>query len=351
MRRRQGSTLPATLTAAQQQQVEQTRQRWLDAALSTAPADRAATERAVSQLYGLDGHLQPRFVWVGSPAGALLAIWLLAGSIGQGGRRNPLRSSFKEVLADPLWEALEPALRDPVWAGLREALGDDLVLSGRRRNLLALDSENQKWRGTDSSRSKALRRLRGRPALAREDLSTPLGRSLTDPLPYPGEIQRQFRDQLEGSLRAPLRDAYRRRRDQMPRSRRALWLSLVEDTLGSHALNVFQRHAMGGQFDADRCCLEDLLRGLGLLAPDPVGDAHQDLFATIARSCGPWWPYAQVCIMTERPAILRLEPTRLDGTGAMRLHCPDGPALAWRDGLAMCAWHGTRVPGGSSLAS
>jgi hypothetical protein len=42
-------------------------------------------------------------------------------------------------------------------------------------------------------------------------------------------------------------------------------------------------------------------------------------------------------IITDRPRILRRDDQN-------RLHCEDGPALEYRDGFAIHAWHGTRVP-------
>lgn len=63
-------------------------------------------------------------------------------------------------------------------------------------------------------------------------------------------------------------------------------------------------------------------------------------WVTIARSCGWWWPRADVCVVTERPTVLRTEP----GDNDLRLHCADGPAVSYPDGFAIHAWHGTRVP-------
>src|SRR5690606_29847592 len=46
------------------------RREWLRHALCTDPADRAATEQALSELYALIGADPPRFVWVDSPCAA-----------------------------------------------------------------------------------------------------------------------------------------------------------------------------------------------------------------------------------------------------------------------------------------
>jgi len=57
----------------------------------------------------------------------------------------------------------------------------------------------------------------------------------------------------------------------------------------------------------------------------------------IAESCGWWAPYENVAILQHRHSVLRRDP---EG----RLHCEDGPAVAYRDGWGVHAWHGTRVP-------
>jgi hypothetical protein len=58
---------------------------------------------------------------------------------------------------------------------------------------------------------------------------------------------------------------------------------------------------------------------------------------TAARNVGWCWLYWDVAIITDRPTILKV-----DDQG--RLHCPDGPAVSYKDGLEVYAWHGTRIP-------
>jgi len=59
--------------------------------------------------------------------------------------------------------------------------------------------------------------------------------------------------------------------------------------------------------------------------------------ARIAANCGWVWFFAGAAIITDRPRVLRRDEQT-------RLHCEDGPALEYRDGFAIHAWHGTRVP-------
>jgi hypothetical protein len=57
----------------------------------------------------------------------------------------------------------------------------------------------------------------------------------------------------------------------------------------------------------------------------------------IANNASWMIPHEEVCWLADRPE--RLE---IDANG--RLHCADGPALAYRDGWSVCAWKGVVVP-------
>lgn len=66
-------------------------------------------------------------------------------------------------------------------------------------------------------------------------------------------------------------------------------------------------------------------------------------WVTLARSCGWWWPREDLCVISDRPSILRTEPVPGED-GELRLHAADGPAVEYPDGWTVHAWHGTRVP-------
>jgi hypothetical protein len=73
------------------------------------------------------------------------------------------------------------------------------------------------------------------------------------------------------------------------------------------------------------------------LAAFPTDRAPLDGLGEVARSAGWWWPFAKVAVVCERPTALhRDEAGRLDNG--------DGPALAYPDGFALCAWRGMPVP-------
>jgi hypothetical protein len=55
-----------------------------------------------------------------------------------------------------------------------------------------------------------------------------------------------------------------------------------------------------------------------------------------AQSADWWFPHRDFVLASERPVLLHADNGRL--------HCPDGPAVAWPDGWQLYFWHGMRVP-------
>ncbi|MEV5826029.1 DUF6745 domain-containing protein [Spirillospora sp. NPDC052242] len=97
---------------------------------------------------------------------------------------------------------------------------------------------------------------------------------------------------------------------------------------------------------ASRCvswvARHDALRRLAGAAFAPGLDRRIAPWAALVRGCGPWWPGRDVCVVSERPAEIRTEPA--GDRGEVRLHSADGPAVRYRDGWTVHAWHGTPVP-------
>ena len=127
-------------------------------------------------------------------------------------------------------------------------------------------------------------------------------------------------DSLRVSLSASLRDS--------------LWDSLRDSLLWS-AYFEGQHEWWPGWYD--------IPRRMGLVTYKPEHAAVLDLWVALARSCGCWWPHEDVCVISGRPSVVRTE-TWNAASGTIRLHCADGPALAYADGWALHAWHGVAVP-------
>ena len=60
-------------------------------------------------------------------------------------------------------------------------------------------------------------------------------------------------------------------------------------------------------------------------------------FQTLRDTAGWVMPYTNICFVSERPEHLELDENE-------RLHCETGPALCYRDGFSVHAWHGAVFP-------
>ncbi|MFD7256293.1 DUF6745 domain-containing protein [Streptomyces sp. NPDC059874] len=163
-------------------------------------------------------------------------------------------------------------------------------------------------------------------ALLRDDL-TDRGPSLREEVrtrPWAAERDRAQRElgpvgytALWSSTGAPLWEATRALADRI----RA---GVVEEFGEDPEVRLLLLDAVLGQHDA-----------AWLAALAPRGRALDGL-AAAARAGGWWWPYESVAVACERPVELHRDE-------AGRLNRADGPALAYPDGFALCAWRGMPV--------
>ncbi|MEV4596765.1 DUF6745 domain-containing protein [Amycolatopsis sp. NPDC049253] len=153
-----------------------------------------------------------------------------------------------------------------------------------------------------------------RPSVLPEDPSEALDRGLFDSLlasGIRGSVRRSILDSVAGTIKAELR---------------------APTGIGWY-----------GQHEAHWVAHYDAHRRLGVhFGPEP--ERQLDLWAETVRSCGWWWPRDDVCVLTERPVVVRTEPVPGSAYGEVRTHAADGPAIAYPDGWRAYAWHGTPVP-------
>jgi len=240
------------------------RSEWLDHALSTAPADRQASEDAIAGLYALVGRPRPTFTWVDSPAAASPPP-----SAGlRSDRLLPLESLVASLLS---------ALRDRL----------DRRIGARRTSYVQPPDPLAALRS-------------GLP------LGTVLEAGVRDPL------HRTAAESVAGAIRAAI-----------PERSGLVWY---------------------GQHEAAWVAHYDVHRRIGSTVFGADDLVQLELWATIARSCGWWWPREGECVVAERPAVVHVEPVAGSAYGESRVHREDGPAVVFRDGWSVYAWHGTAVP-------
>lgn len=120
----------------------------------------------------------------------------------------------------------------------------------------------------------------------------------------------------------------------------------VRDTLGTAARAAHDTKRAAATW-YDRLCVSwlayyDVMRRAAGVPFTSEQVRGLDLWGAALTSAGWWWPYEDVCAMSERPVAVRTEPSGDDGE--VRLHAPDGPAIRYADGWDVHVWHGTPVP-------
>ncbi|WP_424530280.1 DUF6745 domain-containing protein [Sphaerisporangium viridialbum] len=136
-------------------------------------------------------------------------------------------------------------------------------------------------------------------------------------------------DRLRGQLRSLLWDQlWNRLRGQL----RGQVLGRLRDRISSEPC-FYVWGALGVWGDAYWIALYTCALRVALLD----ADERLDALAEVTRLVGWWFPLDGTAVLCERPLLVRRDRDH-------RLHCATGPALAWPDGDALYAWHGTRVP-------
>ena len=94
-----------------------------------------------------------------------------------------------------------------------------------------------------------------------------------------------------------------------------------------------------GAIDAPYAAQYDMFKELGVRVL--VKSTFVELLLHVVRSSGPILIWQDIYLCTDRPIEIRL---RRPAVGAPILHCEDGPAIRFRDGFAVWALNGVRVP-------
>ena len=89
--------------------------------------------------------------------------------------------------------------------------------------------------------------------------------------------------------------------------------------------------SLHGQYEVGWLSFYSVFKGL-----IPEVDKLEGLFE-IAKSCGWWWSFDEVAVMTERPNTIKLD-------GERRLHNEHGPSVSYPDGWALYHYHGVDIP-------
>jgi hypothetical protein len=244
--------------------------------MSTQPADRRIAEQSLTAIYARVSRPRPRFVWVDSPSEAIPLV---------GGR--------------PTLDELYTWIRDPHPKGPPPLAGDLALSASQLRGALSAGVCHTDPELSPVRRGKRNERWPERPPLDALEAGVPLGVVL-----HQG-IRNALHRSLAHGFCFPIR----------------------------HALtgNVPLPVCWYGQQDASWVGYYDVLHRLGLARYGPQELDHLGEWAALARSCGWWWPGEDVCVVVERPEMVRTEA--VPGTWHDEVRLRRG-GVRYRDG-----WH------------
>ncbi|WP_207936113.1 DUF6745 domain-containing protein [Actinomadura sp. KC216] len=228
------------------------RQEWLEHGLSTEPADRQTTERGLTAIYARMSRPRPRFVWVDSPA---QAIPLVAGL--------------------PTLDELYRQVWNPRATGRPRVASDLAMVASKLRGALSAQIDYVDPELTPARKGKDGGRWPELPPVEALRAGVPLGVVL-----HRG-VHNALHRSLARGFRSPVRAALTAR-GRVP----VCWY---------------------GQQDAAWIAYYDVLHRIGLARYDPRQLDHLGHWATVARSCGWWWPGEDVCVVVDRPDRIRTE--------------------------------------------
>lgn len=260
---------------------------WQSIGRSTRPVNRDEAEAAVRMVYAQAGMPQPRtMVWVPSPAvGYFLDRWMRTGSM-----EKPSTRGGSEMDGLSPWTRLTQARIDQWMDCLSPSIHAEIELSA----------------------ASGLRRSMMNALMTRNGLT-------------------YFQPPFQWTI-ADVAAVTRGRWKRFDTVRMLCWDQSVLTVVGGEfALSSVLLRSGCGSMDAAGISLHACLKYLG------ADTSRLEGIMEVAETCGWWWPYDDMVIISDRPTVMELDDN-------LELHNQTGPALSYPDGWSVYALNGVRVP-------
>jgi hypothetical protein len=294
------------LTPEQEAQIPGWAKKWVDIGLSTEPADFEAATEAALKAYALCNLKRPMVVLrMGSPYGA---------TVGGALAWQMLRSLRPDQVWDQVRDQVGAQVRDQVWdqvrAQVRDQVGDQV---GDQVRAQVWDQVGAQVR--DQVRAQVWAQVRNQ---------------VWD------QVRAQVRDQVRDQVWDQVRDQVR---DQVWAQVRAqvgdqVWAQ-VRDQVGQAAKAGINNDGASNIGWAGYAAWCSYFRDVCGWRGDTL--SKFEIFESLVKSCGWTWWHENVLAISDRPKTIKR-----DNEG--RLHCENGPSIAYRDGWSLHHWHGVSIP-------
>lgn len=288
------------LTSQQEKLFADQRECWVKLGCSTERLDRVAAADAIGALYQALGRPRPVVLFFSSPAACLFA-WAALSPVDSALLRpwwGPAACRLVKVVAFPFLSLFGSGLRLgqhwQLWRQLWSQLGWGLL-------------------GDFSDR-------------LRDDVKSEL-------LDLEKELADQLEEELESQVSPKLADQLWDRYDNDVDCEWQVKEGLNEDF--DDLLTEAGYGCFAGAWGCGLSVFESCERIMGI-GYEPARKTLMELWLKESRSCHFWFPYKGLVLASERPRVMSIDE-------GGELHNGQGPALEYRDGYALYAWHGLRV--------
>ena len=312
------------LSPKQEKALEQSFKRWKATGLSTAPTDRARAEEGIKQAYQSAGLKAPRLIiWLSSAWAGNTAVKLLESHIDWPAQLNSMQLDVWENVWKQMLRPVEQLVGADQWQQLRRDIRNKANQKVLEKNGLIIEKQVKDlftenlgiyiWKQLRAHAgapvSKRLREIAEGEAKA--NIEGKLSASVADRIYH--ELVKPVQQQCSSYVAEPLRQS-------------------VPAMAGALA-GLQKWHGGWGLHDSGWICYYDFVRELGIAGTEPL-----DGLLKVTQSCGWWWAFEDLCILTERPVELHRD-------NRSRLHHETGMCMRFSDNWGIYAWHGVLVPG------
>lgn len=311
------------LPQADQHLLEDTLGKWKNFGFSTAPTDHAEAEAAAIEAYKAAGLEPPRhFIWLQSPWAGNTAMKLLYSDVDWPATLNTgqvdvwdkvWQQSLKFVgdeVGPDTWKAVRRNIRQAADKKIIEKHG--VLIEKQVKDVFSENLGIYIW--------KYLRQMAG--AAVYKQIRATAEEKVKEAVE--NKLSPVVRDQIYHELVKPLHQQ--------------VWSYVAEPLKQmvpsmSGVLAGLQKWDGGyGQHDSGWLCYYDFVREIAVEGTEPL-----DGLTKLAQTAGWWWPFENICILSERPVELHRD-------NRTRLHNETGMCMKFRDGWGIYAWHGVLVP-------
>jgi hypothetical protein len=283
-----------SLTKEQKERMPEYRDKWMAIGLSTDPADRSTAEKGIKEVYSNAGIKSvPKIIWCGSPLSSGITKSIVLNL-----KKLDVGDSVKDSVGDSVWDSVRASVRasvgDSVWASIGDSIGDSVG--------------DSVWDSVGASVGDSVK----------DSVGDSVWASVWDSVG--ASVRASVWDSVGASVRASVRDS--------------VWDS-IWDSVGASVWDSVKdsvRDSIWGQHDANWLGFYDFFNNV--LKLERQTEKLSGLW-TVAQSAGWFIPYENICWISERHNVCKLEKGKIHNEG--------GPAIQYPDGFSIWGLNGVRV--------